>query len=180
MIDEAGIRLRELHREQAEELGVCLAAFLLAVAATRFQPALALPLLVGGLVVGVRGLRCVWRRWDLVDRLADSHDAYVLLDVSAYAERQATPARRRMFAAGIRAALDEAAPSSAVAASEDELSALAAELEDERLSLDPECAVACKRLVEEPDVSPLLDPAASEAALRASVDRIRAGFAAPA
>jgi hypothetical protein len=175
-IDDAGARLRELHHEQAEEFGVALVALVLAVAATQVHPAFALPLLLGGLFVGARGVRACWRRWDLIDRLAGSRDAYVLAEVSAYAERQATVARRRTFAAAIRSTLQEAAPSSQVVAAASDLEALAAELEDDSLALDPSCAVACMRLAEEPEVSPLLDPAAPAGDLQSRVYRIRAGF----
>jgi hypothetical protein len=177
-VDEAAARIRELHREQSEELGVALAALLLAVAATQVQPAFALPLLLGGLVGGARGVRAVWRRWDLVDRLAGSRDAYVLTEVHTYAKRQTTMSKRRAFAAVIREALEEAAPSSHVVAATDELEALASDLEDESLALDPASAVACMRLVEEAEGSPLLDHAASQNDLRSCIVRIRAGVTA--
>jgi hypothetical protein len=145
--------------------------------ATELVPQLAVPLLVGGLTTLVLGMRALWRRWDLVDRLAGESDAYTIAEVYAYASREATMERRRTFAALIRGhlgsvgdvpeGLDDAAA---------ELRALVDELEDEHLELDPACAVACLRLVIEPEHSPLLNSAMHRESLRSSAHRIRSGF----
>ena len=174
-IDEAKGQLRELQREQWGDLGLALAALGLAVAATQFHRSLALPLLLGGLVVGARGVRALWRRWDIVDRLVADPDAYVIADVSAYAARQATMARRHSFATAIRSTVQETAPSRFGAAAQ-ELVALARELDHDNLELDPACAVTCMRLLEDPGYSPLLDRAASQERLQSCIERIRAGF----
>ena len=84
---------------------------------------------------------------------------YVIAEVRAYAARQATMARRHSFATAIRSTVQETAPSRISAAAQ-ELEALAQELDDENLELDPACAVACMRLLEDPADSSLLDAVA--------------------
>jgi hypothetical protein len=64
---------------------------------------------------------------------------------------------------------------SRIAESEDVLEELACELEDAGLELDPACALACRRLVTDPSVSPLLNPALPDD-LPSRIARIRAGF----
>ena len=56
------------------------------------------------------------------------------------------------------------------------LEALARELDDATLSLDPACAVACKQLLTEPTVSPLFSEALPADDVGARVRQIRAGF----
>ena len=174
-IDEAERRLRELQREQWGELGLALAALALAVAASQFHRAFAIPLLLGGLVVGARGIRAAWLRWDIVDRLVGDRDTYVIGEVGAYAARQATMARRHSFATAIRSTVRETAPSR-VGAAAYELAALARELDDEALELEPACAVTCMRLLDELPDSWLLDAASSQETLQSCISRIRAGF----
>jgi hypothetical protein len=85
---------------------------------------------------------------------------------------------RRTFAALIRSTVTQPGP--AVAARLDavaqELEALASELEDDRLALDPACAVACRRLLSDLVESPLLNPALPAQDLRSRVRQIRSGF----
>jgi hypothetical protein len=175
-VDEAGVRLRELRREEWENLGVGALALGLALAATLVRPAFAVPLFLGGLAVGASGLRALWRHWDLLDGLAQERDAYVIPEVLAYASREATIERRRGFAAVICSTLGPRRVLDArFASAVEELEALASELEDVGLRLDPACAVACMRLLSDPE-SPLFDPRASPIELRAYVRRIRSGF----
>jgi hypothetical protein len=178
-VDDAGTRLRELRREEWQDLGLAALALGLAVVATQASHSLALPLFVGGVAVAALGVRAVWRRWDLVDRLAGERDAYVLPDVLAYASREAAPERRHAYAAQIRGALAEPGPGleARVAAAAGELEALAADLDDPGLALDPQFAVACMRLLVDPEGSPLLNRAVPPEELRSRVRRIRAGFA---
>jgi hypothetical protein len=175
-IEDAREQLRRLQCEQWGDLGLGLAALTVAVGATQFHRALAVPLLLGGLVVGARGMRAVWRRWDLVDRLVGDPDAYVIAEVSAYAARQATMARRHSFAAAIRGTIRDSAPSDRISAAAGELEALARELDDEDLALEPPLAVACMRLVEDPVESSLLGPGHASEELPSRIYRIRAGF----
>ena len=175
-IDDAGNRLRELRREEWQDIALAVVALGLALAATRGAPTLALPLFVGALAVGALGIRALWRHWDLVDRLADESDAYSLSEVQAYARREATMARRRTSAALIRDHLEPAADARLEEDIAGGLAVLADKLEDASLDMSPSCAVACRRLVSDPAQSPLLDPQRPLVELRATVLRIQAGF----
>jgi hypothetical protein len=172
-LDEAAASLRELRHDEVCRLGVAAVAMALAVAATRVCPDLALPLFLGGLCVGALGAHALWHRWDLVDRLADDPDAYVIPEVRSYASREAAMPRRRTFAALIRSGLVAERPC-VDACIADELETLATELEDDGLVLDPARAIACFRLLSE---VPSLDQM-SKAELRSRVRRIRSGFSA--
>ena len=175
-IDDAAFRLRELRREEWGDLGLAAVAVSLSLLATQLWPTLALPFFLGGAVVAARGARAAWRRWELVDGLAAERDAYVIEEVRRWALREAASERRRLFAAYIRSALRQPPPGGfGVAAAE--LAELASELEDETLALDPACAVACARLVRDPDGSPLLNAALGSEELRSRVRHIRSGFA---
>lgn len=174
-IEEAAANLRELRHEEWGRLAAAAFAMGLAVAATNVRPELAMPLFVGGLAVGALGVRALWRRWDLIDRLAGESDAYAIPEVRSYASREATMLRRQSFAALIRNWLDMEQPYVDMWIAE-ELAALATELEDDGLALDPACAFACFRLLSDPLGSPLLDPTLSQVELRSRVRRIRSGF----
>ncbi len=177
-IDDAGERLRELRHEEREELGLAALALGLAVTTTQVRPSLALPLLLGGFVVGALGIRALWRRWDLVDRLAGERDAYVIPEVLQYASRQATMDRRSAMAMVIGGWLGEPGPGleTRVRPAAAELEALVSELTDGGLELDPACAVACQRLLSNLDESPLLNTARPPEELGSRVRQIRAGF----
>ena len=177
-VDEAAEHLRQLRREEWEDLGLGALALATAIAATQQLPALALPLFAGGLFVGARGLRALWRRWDIVDRLATERDAHVIPEVRAYARRETTMARRRSSAALIGSWLREPGSqcSARVSAAADELEALAAELLDDDLELDPVCAVRCRRLLTDLEASPLLNLALPPDDLRSCAIQIRDGF----
>jgi hypothetical protein len=79
-------------------------------------------------------------------------------DVTAYASRETTMDRRHRFAAFIRSAVREPGFGCEERVAADDLEAFALELEDETLTLDPACGVACLRLLSDPVVSPLLNP----------------------
>jgi hypothetical protein len=177
-VEEASTRLRELRHEQWGSLGVGGLALLLAVGATQVYQPLAVPLFVGGVGVGILGVRALWRRWDLLERLAGERDAQTIEDVRAYAAREATAERRRSYAALIRMTLTEPslAAEARVSAAAEVLEELASELEDESLALDPACAVACMRLLTDPEASPLLSAARPPEELRSRVLQIRSGF----
>jgi hypothetical protein len=176
-VDDAGKHLRELRRDEWNELGLAGVALGLAIGATEYAPSLALPLLIGGLAIGLLGIQALWRHWDLVDRLADDPDAYAIDEILTYASRETTMESRRRSATLIRHYLEPMCTSrpGGFDHARDELATLADELEDEVLELSPACAVACSRLLSEP-TSPLLNPALSQDALRSSVARIRSGF----
>ena len=179
-VEEAGTRLRELRREERENLGLGAVALALALAATQMHPPLAMPLFLGGLAVGASGVRAVWRRWDLVDRLAAERDAFAIPEVLAYASRETTTERRADFAATIRGWVDtqEAPTDPRCRALFAELDELARELDDPGLELDPACAVDCMRLLGVE--SALFDRSSSSIELRAQVRRVRSGFRAAA
>jgi hypothetical protein len=172
-VDDGAAELRALRHEEWEDLCLGAVAVAFAVAATKVLPELALPLFVGGIIVGARGVRAAWRRWDLVDRLANHIDAYVIPEVLAYASRHASMERRRTFASFLRSRLLTSDPR--IAAAAHDLEALVAELEDDSLALHPVAAVATMRLLSEPE-SPLLDHAAPGDELRSRVLQIRSGF----
>lgn len=177
-VDEADARLRELRHEEWAQLVLAAVALGASIVATEALPALAGPLFIGGLAVGVLGVRALWRRWDLVERLAGEHDAYVISEVLAYASREATMERRYSFAALIRHRLGDAALTfdPRVVAVADELEVLASELEDGDLALEPASAVACMRLLSDFAQSPLLNPELPTEDLRSRVRQIRSGF----
>jgi hypothetical protein len=124
------------------------------------------------------GVRAEWRRWELLDRLVGERDAYSIREVRARAEREASQERRHDRAIAVRLLLDTpgARISDRIAGSAEELTALARELDDEALDLDPAAAVACARLFEDPVNSPLLNAAAHAEDVRSRVRQIRSGF----
>ena len=176
-IDEAEARLLELHHEERYQLGLSAVALAASLAMTAIYVPVVLPLFVGGLAVGALGMRTFWRHWDIVDRLAEERDAYVIPEVLSYAARDARMERRSTSAALIRSWLCTAALASApLLAQAEELEALACELEDRELELDPACAVACRRFLTDGTVSPLFDDAPRSEDIESWIVRIRDGF----
>jgi hypothetical protein len=177
-VDDASVRLRELRREEWEDFGLAALTIGLALGATEVRPAFAVPLLLGGMWIGARGVRALWRGWDLVDRLADDRDAYVIPEVLAYAAREATMERRHSYAALIRSRLREPglAVEARIQSATGDLEALATDLEDETRVLAPASGVACMRLLTDLACSPLLNPALPPDDLRSRVHQIRSGF----
>ena len=175
-VDDAGSRLRELRREEWSDLTLGAGAVAAAVGATEVQPGFAVPLFVGGLVVVTRGLIAAWRRWEIVDRLASEPDAYVIDEIRTRALREATMERRRLFAGYIRHVV-RVGGAERLGTAVPELEALAAELEDDRLLLEPACGVACARLVSDPYRSPLLDRSSTPDEVCSQARHIRRGFA---
>jgi hypothetical protein len=106
-VDEASARLVELRRDQWGGFGLAATALGLALVASQLQPAFALPLFLGGVVVGALGMRALWRRWELLERLAAEPDACVISEVLVYACRETTMQRRHNFAARLRRLLAE-------------------------------------------------------------------------
>ena len=101
-VDDGAARLRALRHEELEDLGLAALVLALAVAATQTRAELAVPLLLGGLVVGARGVRALWRRWDLVERLSGEVDAYVIPEIRAYAARSRAAAWTARFSRPLR------------------------------------------------------------------------------
>lgn len=179
-VDEVAESLRALKSEELEDFGLATVVLVLAVAAAQFRPGLAVPLLLGGLFVGGSGMRALWRRWDLVDRLAGDRDAYVISEVRHYASIAATMERRRGYVVLIRHALRELERDQALRArimpAAELLDALASGLENDELELEPAAAIACARLVSDVAQSPLLNAAFTAEDLSSRVRQIRTGF----
>ena len=177
-LQEAEAHLVEVRHDEMHRLGLSGLALGASLTATVAFPPLALPLFVGGLTIGALGIRSLWRHWDLVDRLADDRDAYLIPEVRAYAARDARMDRRLGHAAHIRSWIEQASLPDDVRIAEfaAELEELACALEDRDLELDPASAVACRRLVSDPTVSPLLNSALPRDGVRSSIARIRSGF----
>jgi hypothetical protein len=172
-LQDAEAELAELRRDEQCRIALSAVALGASLVATAIFPPLVAPLLVGGLAIGVLGVLAFWRHWDLLDRLADDRDAYLIAEVLAYGAREARMDRRRDHAAMIRAWAS--CPDARAAELIDELADLADALEDDRLELDPASAMACRRFVSEPAVSPLFAGSSGED-LRSALNRLRAGF----
>ena len=177
-VDEAAERLHELRHEARGDFGLAALAIALALAAAQFRPALAVPLFLGAVFVAGSGMGAMWRRWDLLDRLAGERDAYGIAEVLALASTAATMERRRACATSIRRTLGERLPELQARGAPvvEQLEALASELDDGELELEPACAVASARLLTDVAESPLLNAAAPGVDLYARIRRIRSGF----
>lgn len=177
-VDQADARLQELRQEERVELALAAVALAASLVSTEVLPELTAPLFIGGLVVGLLGLRTLWRRWDLLERLSGERDAHVISEVRALAVREATMERRECFAALIRIKVREAELRSdaRVLVVADELEGLASELENAELTLEAAAGVACARLLSDVARSPLLNPALPAEDLRSRVRQIRSGL----
>jgi hypothetical protein len=177
-VDHAAERLLLLHREVRELLALAAVGFAGAIGASQLRPDFALPLLVGGVAALLLSMRAVFQRWDLIDRLVLDRDTYAIAEVRRRAEQAASMESRHALASSIHWLLGHPASQTAtrVAAARRELEALAAELEDENLALDPACAVACERLVNNATESPLRNPAMPPEDVRSRLRQILGGF----
>jgi len=177
-IEESEAQLGELRRAEWEGFALGMPFLGSALAASQLHPAFALPLFFGGLAGMVLGIRAAYRRWDLLDRLVCERDAYTIPDVRAEALREATPERRHDLAVSVRLMLNEHGSRAAdrAASVAEDFEALARELDDDELALDPAAAVACARLLRDPANSLLFDETAYADDVRSRVRQIRTGF----
>jgi hypothetical protein len=177
-IDDAQVRLVQLRHDEWGQFGLSAASAATALALTYLYRPLALPFLVGAGCILAVGARTLWLRWDLVERLSGERDAYAIPEVFAFAARASDIEQRRWYAALIRSWLTQPPPGCErrFAAYADELEALARELEDDEVDLGTAPGVACKRLLTDPSLSALLNPALPAEDLRARISQIRAGF----
>jgi len=177
-IEQSEARLGELRRAEWECFGLGVPFLGSALAASQLHPAFALPLFVGGLTGMVLGVRAAFRRWDLLDRLVCERDAYTIPEVRSRALREATPECRHDLAISVRLMLNARGSRVAdrVATAAEDLEALARELDDDELVLDPAAAVACGRLLADPANSPLFTETARTDDVLSRVRQIRAGF----
>jgi hypothetical protein len=179
MIEEAERRLHELRRDEWSRLLLAALAAVLAVGASLVHRPLALPFFLGALTVGVLAGRTVFERDDLTHRLLLDRDAYAIPEIRRKAEGLATMENRRMLAGAVRRTLTPVPgyqTRARVRAVAEELEALACELEDERLLLDPGCAVQCTELITVYMDSPLFNELLPAEDLRVQLRQIRAGF----
>jgi len=179
-VEEQSTELDALRHDELELFALTVLCFGLALAA-HGRPTIALPLLAAGLGGAFLAVRAFWRRWDLLDRLLLERDAYMIDEVGRRARDIAELENRRALAASIIWRLEHASalrdPDGRLHVIAPELAALALELADETLALDPLRAVECERLLTDCATSPLVDCAACVEDVVASVRRIRAGFA---
>jgi hypothetical protein len=174
-VEDADRRLRDLRREEWEDGALAAATCALAIAASVVHPTLALPLFVGAMFVAGRAMTAEWRRWDLLEALVLERDAYALTEVRVRAEQEASMVNRGDLSRTIRSRL-EFAESPRVVANADQFAALADELVDPLLELDPACAVACSRLLSDYVWSPLVNEALPAEDVRSRLVQIRSGF----
>jgi hypothetical protein len=167
--------LHDLRRQEWEAGAVAAAALGLAIAASTVRPAFALPLFIGGAFVACRAVLAGWRHWDLLDRLVVERDAYWIPEVRTRGEQEAGMDNRRSLSRGVRWHL-ERDEYPRIAANADELAALAEELLDSRLELDPACAAACSRLLTGGPESSLYNSELPAEDARSRLVQIRAGF----
>jgi hypothetical protein len=177
-VERAAGELRAFQLGAREHFGLASIAFVLALVASRFLPALALPLLAGGIGSLILGVRDEIRRWELIDRFVLDRDAYQIPAVRDRACRAATMRNRCSLAASARALLsrEEFVCNERAGALTEELEMLAATLEDPTLTLDPLAAIACERLLTDVQGSPLRNPTMPVADAHACIVRIMAGF----
>lgn len=178
-LKESENRLRELRQDEWSDLVLSALAMGLALIASFLHPALALPLFVGALASSVLAGRAFFRRSELFDRLLLDRDAYAIPEIRRRADEIASPESRRELAHAVRNRLTPASGCSTsprVALAADELRALAGELDDETLSLEPACAVRCHQLLNNYAESPLLNYLLPEEDVLVWIRRIRCGF----
>jgi hypothetical protein len=178
-VKDAQHRLHELHQDERADLVLAALAMGLAILASFLHPALAMPLFIGALASSVLAGRAFFRRSELFDRLLLDREAYTIPEVRRRAEQIASMESRHALAQTVRARLTPASGCSRsprVSAASGALEALAAELDDETLSLDLDCAVRCHQLLNNYGESPLLNYLLPEDDVQNWVRRIRCGF----
>jgi hypothetical protein len=178
-IEQAERRLHELRLDEWSDLGLAATAMGLALAAGVLHPPFTLPLLIGALASAVLAGRAFFRRLELSDRLLLDRDAYAIPEIRRRGEEIASMESRRALAQVVRARMTPVpgySGSPGVVAMTEELRALASELDDEGLSLDPVCAARCHQLVNNYAESPLLNSLLPDEDVQVWIRRIRLGF----
>jgi hypothetical protein len=178
-IKDAETRLHELRQDEWSDLSLAAVAMGLALVASFLRPSLALPLFIGALASAVLAGRALFRRLELFDHLLLDRDAYAIPEIRRRAENMASMESRRTLAQAVRTRLTPApgyGVAERVALAAEELKSLAAELDDETLSLDPACAVRCDRLLNNYADSPLLNTLLPAQDVQLWIRQIRSGF----
>jgi hypothetical protein len=146
-LEQAEERLHDLRVRTVEGGALAAASLAAAVAAGRLYPALAVPLLAGGVATAFLGMRAFVRRHLLIEDLAADRDAFLIDEVHRFALRAASAENRRLVADSLRGVLDASGPEvERVEANRARLEELAAALLDEHLALDLDSAVLVDRL----------------------------------
>jgi hypothetical protein len=177
-IEQAERRLHELRLDEWADLGLAASAIGLALAASVLHPPFVVPLLIGALASAVLTGRAFFRRLELSDRLLLDGDAYAIPEIRRRGEDMASMENRQALARAVRAKMTPApgySSSPRVVATE-ELRALASELDDDGLSLDPVCAARCHQLVNNYAESPLLNSLLPDEDIQVWIRRIHLGF----
>ena len=178
-LEERERTLRDLRVDGRSDLGLALLAMGAAVAATILHPPFVMPLFAAALVGLALAGRAFFRRLELVDRLLLERVAHAIPEIRREAERLASMPRRRALAQSLRTKLTplEGYPMrERILAAADELRALADDLENEELSLDPLSAAECNAFLNDHERSPLLNDLLPEGNVRSWIRRIRFGF----
>lgn len=178
-LEERERTLRDLRVDGRSDLGLAILAMGAAVAATILHPPFVMPLFAAALVGLALAGRAFFRRLELVDRLLLERGAHAIPEIRREAERLASMPRRRALAQSLRTKLTppEGYPMrERILAAADELRALADDLENEELSLDPLSAAECNAFLNDHEKSPLLNDLLPEGNVRSWIRRIRFGF----
>ncbi|MGZ4387527.1 MAG: hypothetical protein ACXVZO_11410 [Gaiellaceae bacterium] len=177
-IEACAARVRADRRRGRDGVLLALLAAAAIMPAGLLSPGLALALVAGAAAELV--LVSTWRSRaaTLVRELAVHEKAHSIPEVRAFGERLASPAGRERLAGRIAELC--AAPWSAVGervvACRADLEALAEKLLTPDLVLEPSCAAACQRLLNDGSWSPLLNPRRPAEDARVALHHIRAGF----
>ena len=148
-VEEVERRLRELRQEEWSAFALAALSLALALGAARTHAPLAMPFFVGALGVGVLGVGALVRRCELCDRLLLERDAYGVAEVRRRVDHIASMDSRWALARSARTKLTPTpgfALRPRITTAAKELQALARELENDELALDPSCAVLCRLL----------------------------------
>ena len=172
MIEEAEQRLHELRQDEWSCGVVAAFAMALSLGASFVRPAFAIPFFLGALMVGLRSGRALFERADLAHHLMLERDAHTITEIRESAEKVAMMESRLVLAAAVRCRLE---PLPGYRMSE-RMAAVAGELEDEQLLLDPVCAVQCADLLTGYAESPLHNDLLPVENARVELRQIRAGF----
>jgi hypothetical protein len=175
-VELTSARLDDLGRRVREKGALGFGALGIALAASWLAPSVAVPLLVGGLVLVTMALADTVRRADVIASLAADPDAQSIPAVRRRAALLARPAARKELAATIRLSLEAPSPSPAVAFCRPELEELAAKLDAPDWEPDPPTAAGCRALLVDGFESPLTNPLVEPALTRSRLRRLLTGF----
>lgn len=182
-ISQAAKELALLKRQELERLALAVGAALVAGTAAVLDVRLGLALGVGAAFEAVLALTSVAERRALVASLAVHREAYLLPEVQHYGEALATMESRRALARSIATLLRDASRSQPTIVLTDRvieqtpaLAALGRALIEPGNVVEPTAVAACTQLLTDGRLSPLLNPALSQADLDRALGHIHAGI----